>query len=318
MNLSQHLVNTARSMPNKAAVRCEGRHITFRALDIQSNRLANAFRDLGLKPGDPALVMMPNSIDRFIVYYALAKAGLVEIPVDCESSGRQLGPVVEETNPKIFIGAEPYLDEIRKVFSRVRGPSLRLACDVPRESEFINLDATYSNRPEFPLHAADDNDRVAVLYRGGMKGTLLTQGNLARMIAVLAEMQGAVEPETVVIGVLPLHHVYGISTVLNGSVYRALTVELYHHFNPEEIIALMERERYTMLYAVPDMLSRLMEAVHNQPLKRKSLRFCLSGKGSLPHEEARRFEVLFGTGIHECPGIAGLPTISDSIFSSRQ
>lgn len=318
MNLAQHLVNTARSMPNKAAVRCEGRHITFRALDIQSNRLANAFRDLGLEPGDPALIMMPNSIDRFVVYYALAKAGLVEIPVHCESSEHQLGPVVEETNPKIFIGAEPYLDEARKVFSRVRGPSLRLACDVPRESEFINLDATYSNRPEFPLHAADADDRVAVLYGGGLKGASLSQGDVARVIAGLTEMQGVVEPETVVIGMLSLHHVCGISTVMNGSVNRALTVELYRRFNPEEIVALMERERHTMLYAVPDMLLRLMETVQDQPLKRKSLRFCLSGSGSLPPEEARRFEMLFGTGIHECPGMAGLPMGSDPAFSSRQ
>ncbi len=297
MNIAQNLVKIARTMPNKIAVRCEGQTVTYRVLDIQSNRIANTFRDLGIGPGHRALVMIPDGIDRVVVHYALAKSGIVEVPVYCESSCHRLRNIVAETKPKVFIGAEPYLEEIRKVFSSMEGPSLRFALGVARESEFIDLESAYANRPEFPVYEAGPEVPAEIVYAGSLKGVVLTHGILADICDALALIQGGLEQETVAVGPFSLHKVYGVGAVLNGSICRGIQVELYPGFDAKKIIALVERERHTVLYAVPPMISNLMETIGTRSLSRRSLRFCMVADGSVPPDTAFRFEELFGVKI---------------------
>ena len=158
MNVAQNLVNSARTYPDRKAIRFEGAEITYRELDIQCNRLANALRDLGLAPGNHCLVMMPNSIESVVVYFALAKMGVVQIVANPLDRFPKLAYIVNEAKPKAFIGAELHLDEIRRVFKSVDGPAIRLATGVSADSEFIDLTMAYSARPEYPLYQNDAGD----------------------------------------------------------------------------------------------------------------------------------------------------------------
>jgi acyl-CoA synthetase (AMP-forming)/AMP-acid ligase II len=53
------------------------RVVSFREFDALTDRLGNALLALGLEPGDRVGVLMPNGISCLVVYYALAKSGLV-------------------------------------------------------------------------------------------------------------------------------------------------------------------------------------------------------------------------------------------------
>src|SRR5215469_11937684 len=58
------------------------RVVSFRAFDALTDRLGNALLALGLAPGDRVGVLMPNGIDCLVVYYALAKSGLVRVSLN--------------------------------------------------------------------------------------------------------------------------------------------------------------------------------------------------------------------------------------------
>ncbi|OPL16488.1 MAG: hypothetical protein AVO39_01040 [delta proteobacterium MLS_D] len=307
MNLAQYLVKRAKRFPNKTAVRCGSDTITFRELDIRSNRLADGLRDLGLEPGDRALVVMPASIDRIAVFFALAKAGLVEVPADCAVDPETLSHIVEETSPKIFIGAETHLETVRTVFSARQGPSIRLARGVSTESEFINLESVLSNRPEYPLYAADDDDTVTVLYTGGLRGVMLTHGNFASICSAWSMINGDGDPDTVVLGAVPLCHPYGITGLLNISMYQGQTIELFQEFSAENIVDALEREHRSMLYVLPDMLEPLISATRRRSLRPGSPACCIVA-GVLPSPKGwERLHQLFKGEIYDVYGMPEAP-----------
>lgn len=319
MNLAQYLANSARQYPHKPALRFEGQQIPFRELDMACNRLAHGLSELGLAPGDRCVVMMPNSIHQVTVYYALAKIGAIVVPVNFLYRKWELEHIILDSSPKAFIGAEPYLEEIRGIISKKDTPAVRIARGGKKaDSMFMDLDSVYSDKDDFPIFPSDDHDTVNLLYTSGTtgvpKGVMLTHKNLAHNAKILAEMRGEVDPNTVIIGVLPLYHVYGITSVLNVSMYRGFTIELFSRFEPEEVIRVIEEEEKTILFAVPTMLNRILQVASENPPKHPSLKFCISGGASLPVEFLHRFEALFKTQIHEGYGLTEAPVCIENPY----
>jgi long-chain acyl-CoA synthetase len=241
MNVAQYLENSAQIHTNKIAVRFEGEHITFEELNARCNRLANGLKDLGLSPGDRCVVMLPNSVYTITVYYALAKLGAILVPVNFLYRVHELEHIVTDSGPKAFIGEAPYLEEISKVFKKVKdAPSIRLALDAPKDSEFQDLKDAFSTDSSFQSQQTDAQDTFNILYTSGTtgvpKGVMLSHWNLGENARILAGMRGEIEPDTVVIGVLPLYHIYGITSVMNVSMFIGLTIHLFPHFEPEPVI----------------------------------------------------------------------------------
>jgi long-chain acyl-CoA synthetase len=318
LNLAEYLVAAAAQYPEKTAVRHEGTEISFLELDRAASRLANGLRDLGLLPGDRCMVMMPNSIHYIALYYALAKMGVAMIPASFLFRSHELTYILKDAKPKAFIGAAPYLEEIGRVFAAYEAPPITLALNPPAQGGFKDLEAAYAQEGSFPIYPTRPDDTLNILYTSGTtgdpKGGELTHGNLARNAAILARMRGTIEPDTVVIGALPLYHVYGITSVMNVSMYLGLTVELFTHFEPEAVIAVTEQEARTIFFGVPTMLNRLIQAAEERRPRRTSLKFCISGGASLPVEFIRRFETLFATKIHEGYGLTECPVCVENPY----
>lgn len=318
MNLTHYLEQSANQFPDRIAVRHEGQTITFGELNRRCTWLAAGLHQRGLTAGDRCALMMPNSIHAITAYNALAKLGAAIIPINFLYREHELTHIFSDSNPAAFIGSEPYLTEIRKVLRTSPNTSLRLAHGVTNDIEFAELNTVYARGAEFATFAAHDDDPLNILYTSGTtgipKGVVLTHGNLANEARILAEMREKLDPEAVVIGVLPLYHVYGITSVMNVSMYLGLTIELFTHFDPEKVMEVVEREKQTILFAVPTMYNRLIQLAAEAPPKRSSLKFCISGGASLPVEFLKRFESLFNTKLYEGYGLTEAPVCIENPY----
>jgi long-chain acyl-CoA synthetase len=276
----------------------------------------------GLSAGDRCALMMPNSIDSITAYNAVARLGGVVIPINFLYREHELRHIFADSKPKAFIGAAPYLDEVRPVLKTTADISIRLALEAPGDGEFTDLQAAFcADDRGSAAYDAEEDDTVNILYTSGTtgvpKGVMLTHGNLASEARILAEMRERLSPECVVIGVLPLYHIYGITSVLNVSMYQGLTIELFTHFDPDQVIAVAEREKQTVLFAVPTMYNRLIQSAGQKPPQNPSLKFCVSGGSSLPVEFLHRFESLFGTKIYEGYGLTEAPVCVENPYGGR-
>jgi len=117
MNLAQYLEDTARKHPDRVAVRHEGQAITYQDLNTRCNQLANGLKDSGLTAGDHCMVMMPNSIQVIIIYYALAKLGAVQIPINTRLEHDPLAYVLQQGEPALVIADRSYLQALEETFS---------------------------------------------------------------------------------------------------------------------------------------------------------------------------------------------------------
>lgn len=318
MNLAQYLEDTARRHPGKTAVRFEGQSLTYHELNTRCNRLANGLKDAGLAAGDHCMVMMPNSIRVFIIYYALAKLGAVIVPVNFLFKKHELAHILADAQPKAFIGADPYLAEIQPAMQSAFDPALKFAIGATPNSNFAELDTVLGEREEFETHPVQDHDPLTILYTSGTtgvpKGVMLTHANHASEARILAEMRGKLDPEVVVIGVLPLYHIYGITSVINVSIYLGCTIELLPHFDPGKVIDLVQSEKQTILFGVPTMYNRLIQVASQNPPQKSSLKFCVSGGSSLPVEFLHRFEKLLDTKIFEGYGLTEAPVCVENPY----
>lgn len=320
MNLSQYLEDTAGNHPDKTAVRFEGQSLTYHDLNSRCNQLANGLKDLGLAAGDHCMVMMPNSIRVITIYYALAKLGAVIVPVNFLFKKHELEHILADAKPKAFIGADPYLGEIQSAMQSAFTPALKIADGAQAHADFLDLERLFSDRDDFELHPAKGDEPLTILYTSGTtgvpKGVMLTHTNHASEARILAKMRGKLDPEVVVIGVLPLYHIYGITSVINVSLYMGCTIELLPHFDPEKVIEITQLEKQTIFFGVPTMYNRLIQVAAQNPPQKTSLKFCVSGGASLPVEFLHRFEKLFNTKIFEGYGLTEAPVCVENPYGN--
>jgi long-chain acyl-CoA synthetase len=156
MNLAHYLEASAENFPQKDAVRHEGDVITYQELNGQCNRFAAGLQKLGLAAQDRCVLMMPNSIQVIIAYFALAKLGAVTVPVNFLYRRHELMHIIADSKPKGFIGAAPYLDEVCPVLAKTdtTSISIRVAAGNPDQADFIDFESVYMSEAAFSTYPA--------------------------------------------------------------------------------------------------------------------------------------------------------------------
>ncbi len=316
MNLASFMENTADRIPDSTALRFEDREYTFHALNRRTNRVANTLVSMGVKRGDKCILMMESTPEFILTYYALAKIGAVAIPINFLYKIHELTHIFKDSGARVFIGMAPYLEQPAKILAQMSQVEIRIALDAEDPSAFLPLEKL-DDRKGFPMATVADDDTFAIIYTSGTtgapKGAMLTHKNLTYNAITVAEMRHT-EPGDVIIGVLPLYHIFGQTSVLNSAMYLGLTLHLMRQFDPVQVLDLIENEASTIFFGVPTMLNRLIGEAEIRRIKRSSLRWCGSGGASLPAAVLGKFESIFnariyeGYGLSECsPGCISIP-----------
>ncbi|MDD3718137.1 MAG: long-chain fatty acid--CoA ligase [Actinomycetota bacterium] len=307
MNLADFLTETAKRAPDLAAIRFNGEEMSYLEMDRRVDALARGLRGLGLRPGDKCVLMMPNCINWVLAYYALARMGAVVVPVNFIYRRGELQHIFSDSGARAFIGHRDHLAEAMPVIESLPEMGILVAEGEDAPAGFTPLPELFDHsRDSVPYAATAAGDPFAIIYTSGTtglpKGAVLTHGNLMSDVLSVSGLRSS-EPGDVVISALPLFHIYGQTHALNLTIYSGLTLRMWDHFDPAEVMAAIEEEESTILYAVPTMINRLVELGSAKPPRRSSLRFCVSGGASLPVEVFKRFESIFDTWIMEGYGL---------------
>src|SRR4030042_669940 len=306
MNLAQFLIDTATRIPDHPAIRFAGEVLTYGEMNQRVDALSHGLKRLGIRPKDVCILMMPSSPNWTLVYYALAKMGAIVVPVNPLYRQGELSHIFRDSGALAFVGHVDYLKEPSLVINSTPDIKIRIAEGENLPAGFIPLKGLFNEAGEFEVGPTRPDDPFAVIYTSGTtglpKGAVLTHNSL-RSDAIAVTQLRYTEPEDIVLSVLPLFHIYGMTHSLNISVYLGLTIRMWEHFIAEEVLAAIEEEKSTILYAVPTMINRLVELAKSTPPKRSSLRFCISGGASLPVEILHRFQTTFNAPIYESYGV---------------
>ncbi|RKJ59678.1 acyl-CoA synthetase, partial [Butyricicoccus sp. 1XD8-22] len=115
--LGDLLERTKDRYPTKVAIRYEEKQLTYKELDEQVNKSANAFHEAGIKKGDMISILSKNSLDFIIVNFALARIGAVMIPLNYMLTVKDIAYILDHAGVTGLITSveyAPVIDEAAK------------------------------------------------------------------------------------------------------------------------------------------------------------------------------------------------------------
>ena len=335
--LPQALADTARRFPQRVAIRFYGRSITYGDLDALVSRFANALIALGVGKGDRVALLMPNCPQMVLAYYGGLRAGAVMVPTsplyvesELEHQLNDAGATVVVCLSALFgrlqaVRADvPTLRDVivtnikdffprhlRLLFSIARERRDGHRASLPRDGHTFWLNTLLKRAAATDPQVAVAADDLALLqYTGGTTGTakaaMLSHRNLvANTLQVRAWFSSLANPDgsDVVLGVLPLFHIYAMTTIMNFSIRGGGTMVLQPRFVVEDVLKAIQRERPQLLPGVPTMYMALNNAPRLSRYNLRSLKGAISGAAPLPVEVQRRFQDLTGARLVEGYGL---------------
>ncbi|WP_428377273.1 long-chain-fatty-acid--CoA ligase [Lichenicoccus sp.] len=335
----QVLEETARAFPGRIAVDFLGRRLDYRTLATLVDRAARGLQDLGLTPGERVGLCLPNSPYFVIFYFAVMKAGGIVVNYNPLYSEPELATQVTDSGTTMMVVPDVAAihDKVVAVAARTELRRLIL-CPLADVMPWVKgllfrllkrreLVQSGSNALHVPFArlianagqphavAADPHDVALLQYTGGTtgipKGAALTHANLTANTAqeILVIGGAEVREEGVrVLGVLPLFHVFALTSVLNFAVATAAAMILLPRYEMKSLLRTIRRTRPTMFPAVPTLYNAISSAVEGgsrrQARAMRSIRTCVSGGAPLPAEVKQRFEALTGCHVVEGYGLS--------------
>ena len=271
-----------------------GRTISFREFDAETDRLGNALLDAGLMPGDRVGVLLPNSIECLVAYYALAKSGLVRVAMNTRETIENHRYKIEDSGSRgvIHSGVASLGVEIEI------GPDALVA--MIRDGR---------NKPCATDRALDAPLRLG--YTGGTTGkskavTLTTRGELTELTAFLTDLIPDIKQGDTFLHAAPIAHASGAFFL--PAIARGARSLIMGKFNPAEFLTLAESEKASLTFLVPTMLAMIME---EPELEKAKLNFRRIAYGASPISPnlLQRAEERFGRVFAQSYGQAESPMV---------
>jgi long-chain acyl-CoA synthetase len=300
-NLGSALDRAATEHAGHPAVRLDDLVLTYADLREAAGRVTSLLSTLGVAPGDRVGVMLPNVPAFPMAFYGALSAGAVVVPMNPLLKSREVAYYLGDSGAKVLFAWYGAADEAAKG-ALSAGARLLTVSEPDMNSLLAGL---------FPVHtmaARDDNDDAVVLYTSGTtgqpKGAQLTHANLARNAELTVSTLLSTGPDDIVMGCLPLFHVFGLTCGLNATVFGGGTLTLLPRFDPGQALRIIERDRVTIFEGVPTMYAAMLNHPAAADTDVSSLRTCVSGGAAMPVEILHGFEKAFGCMILEGYGLS--------------
>jgi long-chain acyl-CoA synthetase len=302
-NLALDLREAAQMYPDRPAIRLDDTIITYAQLDDLTARAAGWLIERGLRPGDAVGIMTPNVPHFPVFYYGALRAGGAVVPMNPLLKAREVVHYLGDSGARLVLAwaaAGATTAEEAAAGAATAGAE---AISVGAQT----LTEIAAHPPVADIARRADDDTAVILYTSGTtgtpKGAELTHANMHKNASVTATSLFGLGPDDVVMGCLPLFHVFGQTCGLNATVAAGACLTLIPRFSAATALHVIERDRVTVFEGVPTMFVAMLHEAGTDP-DTSSLRLCVSGGAALPVEVLHGFEKAFGTVILEGYGLS--------------
>jgi long-chain acyl-CoA synthetase len=310
-NLATILREGALAHPDKPMLLLGPHALTYGEVDTLAGRLAAGLRAAGLRRGDAVAVQLPNVPEFVVTYFGALKAGLTVVPLNPLLKAPEIAYHLRDSAARLLVTFDAFAAEAaRGVADAGDQVRMHVVGDAGDAARFEELYAAEDDRDIEPMSS---EDTAVIIYTSGTtgrpKGAELTHFQMYMACSVAGDTF-AYRDDDVSMAVLPLFHVFGLSSVMNTAVYSGATLVLVPRFDVGAVLDGIEQHRVTVFCGVPTMFIALMHAdLSGRDVS--SLRICVSGGASIPGEVIKGFEaaypgapILEGYGLSETCALA--------------
>jgi long-chain acyl-CoA synthetase len=321
--------------------------MTYQELNQAADALAAGLVDMGLKKGDRVAIIMPNIAAFVISYYAVLKAGGVVAATNPTYPPDKMQFQINDCGANIVIAMSMFYNAFKAVQAKTKVKTVIVANVkeyLPGAAKFLftlakekkdghrieslgNGDVWFQDvltkyagkKPAVSF--TPSKDAALFQYTGGTTGVskaaMATHGALiANTLQMRAYLFGSQLPDNndlVILGAIPLFHVFGMVAVLNFAIGIGARIALVSNARDlKDVLDAIDKLKPSIFHGVP----ALYNALNNHPLVKEkkvdlsSIKICVSGSAPLPPATKLEFERLSGGSVREGFGMSEAPTAS--------
>lgn len=337
ITLPEMFERTRAQYGNKTFATFYGRNYSYREIDDASSKFANRLIEIGLKPGEPVMLVLPNIPQFLVVAYGVLKAGGIVASINPLLTQPEIETLARDSGANIIITLDRFWDVIEPltgdggvanvIVTGIQDGLPRIKrwlypfkfrdemVDIPHKPDagIYQYRSLMKGAPDSKPDVSITPETVAVFqYTGGTTGVpkaaVLTHRNLvSNAYQVRHWLTDAVEGEEIVLAILPFFHAYGGTLCLFLAVQLAAKIVLVPRFDVKDVMEVIEAQSPTILPGVPTLYNALNRAAENNPARRqalRSIRYCVSGGAPLAPDVVERFEEITGGRLVEGYGLS--------------
>ncbi|GAB2936708.1 long-chain fatty acid--CoA ligase [Rhodococcus aerolatus] len=302
MNLAHVLVQTAEAHGDRPALRVGEATTSYAELLEQARAAAGFLVGKGVEPGDRVGMVLANVPAFPVVFYGALLAGATVVPMNPLLKGREVSYYLSDSGAKVVVAMEG-MSEAAESAARDEGVE-----SVVVAATGLTEDQLGDSTPATDPVERDGSDTAVILYTSGTtgqpKGAELTHDNLESNARLTVETLIEPTPDDVIMGCLPLFHVFGLTCGLNAAVVSGACLALLPRFDPKQALELVGSAGVTIFEGVPTMYSAMIHVEDAASYDVSSLRVCISGGSAMPVEVLRSFEKTFDAMVLEGYGLS--------------
>jgi amino acid adenylation domain-containing protein len=331
--VSDFLEQSADRFPDKVALVCGERRLTYREVEDRANRTAHALKDLGLARQDRAAVFLDPTAEAVICLFGILKADGVFIMINPQVKAHKAAYILNDCQVKVLVTDAVRLKEVAAVLkecphleaivltdhdkARKSGVLEKAAQSIPHD-KFMSYEdiqkADRSNAAGRPKKHNIDIDLAALIYTSGStgraKGVMLTHLNMvAAASSIITYLENT--PNDIILDALPLSFDYGLYQVLMAFKFGGTVILERTFLYPYKIIDLIMKEKVTGFPVVPTMAAILLRLRHLERYDFSSLRYITNTAQALPPQHIAQMRKVFsGTKIYSMYGLTECKRVS--------
>ena len=313
MNLGTYLDNSVKKYKEETFLWFYDQTISYEEFGKRVNILANALKKLGFSKGDFIHVLIENSPETLIAYFAIQKIGAVAGPINGWWKAPEVEYLLNDSKGRGLIIEDQYLPILKEI--RANCPNLEIIIEKGENPlpEHQSLAVLFESGDATPVKCESGDDEIAYIFytsgtTGNPKGVLLSHKNVTADVRGITEALKLEERQTILI-FLPLFHVNAMLTTTFG-LGIGQHVVLRKRFSASEFWEVVDKYKVNFWSAVPAVYQILLTDPTRQKYDLSSLQFGICGAAPLTAETMRKFEETFKIPIVEGYGLTEATCVS--------
>lgn len=270
-------------------------HLTFQQLDRESDRLAHGLESAGITRGVRTILMVPPSLDFFVLTFALFKTGAVPVIVDPGMGVKRMAACLRETKPEAFIGI-PKAHLLRRLYPGYFKTVTKWVTAGRRLLWSGYSLESLRRRPwqPFPIAETADDEIAAILFTSGStgpaKGAVYTHGMFEAQVAHL-KRHFDFGPDEIDLPTFPLFSLFDPALGMTA-IIPDMDPTKPAQVAPEKIVEAIFNQGVTNMFASPALLKRVGEYGREKELRLPTLRRVVSAGAPVSPDTVALFSAL--------------------------
>ena len=296
----------------------DGRRFTFTEFAEAVARTAALLSQHEITKGDVVSLLMPNSAEYIIGYFACWQLGALAGPVNSLLKEHEIEFVMNNSEAKVILVGSEFRERVENIKKNL--PHLRAIITFDDEAEATRRYTRFQRAsPEVPEsgevsestpEACVPDDDAIIIYTSGTtgkpKGCLLTHGNVIANARQISQWLNFTENDRL-LTIMPLFHMNAVSVTTMSTLYAGGSTVISPKFSGSRFWNIISDYQITSFGSVATMLSILLNTYPNgvpEGLKTDQLRFAMCGSAPVPAEVIRKFEETFRCAVLEGYGLS--------------